>query len=414
MSLIRRAIAAPERRAAGEWGDSTPPPPGGMGTPSGVVITEATALQSLAVYGSVGVISDAVATLPIQLFSSLDPAKRRELAPSPLITRPYAEISRIDWFVQAVMSLALRGNFFGHIIERDENLYAAQIKPIHPDRASVVRRSDGTLEYRFNGRRVPIDDVFHVRYLSVAGALCGLNPIEYLRVTLGLDRAADLYGASWFGNSAFPAGVLTTEEDLDDEETLALVRSWIAAHGGLGKANLPAVLTGGVKFDAISINPRDSQFLESREFSQSAISGMIFRVPPHMLGLVDKTTSWGTGIAQQEQGFVTNTLGGYISRLEEALTTVHPPRQYVKFNVDGRLRGDKLQRYQAYALGTAGGWLCADDVLAAEDMPPIPDGKGQNYMVPINSELLEQALQSIKDQQATDAQAQLQGGGANA
>jgi HK97 family phage portal protein len=191
-------------------------------------------------------------------------------------------------------------------------------------------------------------------------------------------------------------GTIEVEDELDEDETIALARAWKQAHQGISRANLPAVLSGGAKFNPITINPRDSQFLESRQYSQGEIAGMIFRVPPHMIGIIDRSTSWGTGIAQQEQGYVTNTLGGYLGRLEEALTALMPAGQVVKFNVNARLRGDKLQRYQAYSLGTLGGWLSADDVRADEDMPPLPDGQGGNYMIPVNSELLAQALKNLQ------------------
>jgi HK97 family phage portal protein len=401
--LFQRAVAQlTERRQAGEWGSSDPPPPGLLGgfIEAGQPVNEYTALQLAAVYGSVSVIADACATLPIETFTSDLPGSR-PLPPGPLITRPYSLISRIDWIVQYVMSMALRGNFFGHIVERDDMLYPTQIRPVHPSYVTVRRirtgPDAGRPEYRFWGHFIPLDDVFHIRNLSVAGALVGLNPIEQLRVTLGLARAQDLYGGAYFENSAVPAGVIEIEGELDDLESRRLAVAWKDAHTG-PKARSTAVLTGGATFRPITITNDDSQFLESRQFSQGEISGMIFRVPPHMIGLVDKTTSWGTGIAEQEQGFVTNTLMGYLGRLEEALTTVGPQDGRVnRFNVKRRLRGNVLQRYQAYALGLASGWLCQDDVRSSEDMPPLPDGLGQTFMVPINSQTLVQAVEASKE-----------------
>ena len=399
--LFQRAAAhlSEQRAVLGEWGTSDPPSNSSIGgfVEAGQTVSEYTALQIAAVYGSVSIIADACSTLPIQTFSSENPATRRELPLGPLITAPYAEISRIDWVVQYVTSMALRGNFFGHIIERDAQLYPSQIQPVHPAYVTVRRIRSGSdagrPEYRFQGQRVPVDDVFHVRNLTVPGSLVGLNPIEQLRVTLGLARAQDLYGGAYFANSANPSGVIEIEGEMNDLETRRLAIEWRDRHGGTENAHMPAVLTGGAKFKAISITPDDSQFLQSRGFSQGEISGMIFRVPPHMIGLVDRTTSWGTGIAEQEQGFVTNTLMGYLVRLEEALTAVGPKDGRVnRFNVSRRLRGNRLQRYQAYGLGLAGGFLCPDDARAEEDMPPLPDGLGQTYMVPINSQTIKQAV----------------------
>jgi HK97 family phage portal protein len=167
---------------------------------------------------------------------------------------------------------------------------------------------------------------------------------------------------------------------------------------------MPAVLTGGAAFKPISITPEDSQFLESRQYDASVICGQIFRVPPHMIGIVDRTTSWGVGIEQQELGFVRNTLMGYLARGERALTAIHPPGQFVKFDLSERLRGDRLQRFQAHSLGIAGGFMVPDEARALEDMPPLPGGVGQTALAPINST----SLKALVDQSVADHQQQQQ------
>lgn len=399
MLFSRAASVTLERRAnAGQqWGNTDPPPPGyaGGGSPTGIAVTESTALQIGAVYGSVALIADACATLPLEQFSSSNPATKKLLPAGPLLTDPYSEISVEDWIVQYVTSMALRGNFFGRIVERDAELYPLQIQPVHPDDMIVRRRyADKRIEYRIRGKVVPTDDIFHLRWISTAGSVVGINPIENLRIMLGLARAEEMYGSAYFGNSALPGGVIEVEDDLDADETLAMAREWKNAHGGLNRQHLPAILTGGATFRPISITPQDSQFLESRAMSQANISGLIYRIPPHMIGQTDKTTSWGTGIDIQEMGFVTNTLRPYLWRLEKALTRIgRQDGRVVKFNLSERLRGDILKRYQAAGIGLAGGFLCPDDVRGSEDMPPLPDGLGQTYMVPINSQTIKQAVQ---------------------
>jgi len=401
MSLIRRALnAASEQRGASgylPWGDSTPPSNGMLGGSSaGVTVSEKTALQVAAVYGSVGVLADAVSTLPIHVVNNPESPTRKKLPPPRLITEPYAEISLTDWWVQYTISMALRGNFFGQIIERDSELYATQIKPIHPDQTNVRRLPNGEIQYRFLGKIVPNKDVFHVKYLSVPGALLGLNPVEYLRNSLGLARAQDLYGAAWFQNSAMPSGVIQVADDLDEDEIIKLARQWMSTHQGIGQSSLPAVLTGGSEFKAISMNPEDSQFIESRGFSQGEISGMLFRVPPHMIGIVDRSTSWGRGIEQQETGFVRNTLSSYLTRGERALTALLRPKEFVEFDIGMRMRGDRLERYQGYSLGMLGGWETADEIRAEEGKPPLPNGVGKVSLAPINTEPIEAMLERIK------------------
>jgi hypothetical protein len=111
---------------------------------------------------------------------------------------------------------------------------------------------------------------------------------------------------------------------------------------------------------------------------------MLFRIPPHMIGDVDRTTSWGTGIEQQELGFVTNTLRPWLSRIESAFSDLLPADVAVKFNLAGRLRGDTLQRYQAYTLARFGGWSNVDEIREKEDEPPLPDKLGQEFLQPLN------------------------------
>jgi HK97 family phage portal protein len=409
--LARRMFAAREARAnpGMPFGDSTPPSNSQLGgTVAGTSVTERTALQIAAVYGSVSVISDSVSSLPIDLMTTPHRRTGKLLAPSQLVTHPYIEISTQDWWVQFCMSLALRGNFYGHIIERDANQYPTQIKPVHPDNANVRRLASGNgagaIEYRFYGRRVPVDDVFHVRFLSVSEDLVGLNPIEYLRNLLGLSRAAELYGGAFFQNSARFDYSIEIPEELDPDATVEFARKVLAAHQGINQQHLPLILTGGAKVgQPISITPEDAQFLESRQFDASTISGQIFRVPPHMIGIVDRTTSWGTGIEQQESGFVRNTLIGYLSRGERMLSSVHPAGQFVKFDLSDRMRGDRLQRAQAHSLEIANGSLLPDEARAEEDRPPLPDGQGQVALAPINAQsLMELALQSIAAAQAAE------------
>jgi HK97 family phage portal protein len=371
------------------WGDTTPPTNGMLGgSVAGTVVSERNALEVAAVYGSVSVLADAVSTLPVRQYRKNLSGPDIEVQPSPVVTQPFVEISQQDWFIQGMVSLTLRGNSYSQILQRDSNtLLPTQLKPIHPDNMRV-RRVRGLVEYRVGGVVVDTDDIVHVRNLQAPGAVIGLNPVEYLRNTIGGARAADLYGLSYFSNSANPSGIISVEGDLDEDETKELGLAWKQAHQGIGQAHLPAVLTGGAKWQQIQINPEDAQFLQSRQFSQSEISGMVFRVPPHMIGIVDRSTSWGTGIEQQELGFTRNTVGGYLLKWQTALTACVPPGQYVKFDLDARLASDKLTRYQAHLIGRTAGFETIADIREEEDLTPLGpeyDEMAHDPMAPLNS-----------------------------
>lgn len=387
MSITRRLIGT-ERRAAGPWGteDVIPPPGGGgIGLGSNAAVSETSALSIMTVLACAGLLSDAVSTLPIDAFKRI-PDGRQEIKPKPsLIDHPFNEITTQDWLAQATFSMALRGNFYGIKADFDRLMFPRQIQPLHPDMVKVrFDRASGEREYTVNGMKYGRQEIFHVPYITIPGTLQGINPVEYCRQGLRLAIAAEASGTKFFENGTLASGTIEAPYDLSPEQARALAQSWAEAHQGIGKAHLPAVLTGGAKWSQLSVNPDDAQFLQTRGFQRAEIA-MMFRVPPHMIGDVDRTTSWGTGIEQQEQGFVTNTLTGYTGRLEAALSDLIPNQNsYVKFNFRGRLRGDTVQRFQAYTMGRNIGVYNADEIRALEDMPPLPDGKGQEYYGPLN------------------------------
>lgn len=402
MSLIRHAIT--EIRAADPrlpWGSSTPPTNSEIGfNAAGIPVTQDSAQSIAAVYGACSLLADSVSSLPTILRNSPDKATAKVLKPSPLLEQPYAEISRTDWWAQFVWGLSLRGNFYGLVVERDKDGYPVQIKPVHNDSVQIRRLTDGSLEYRFYGQPIPFKDVFHVRNQSHPGSLVGLSPIQICALSFGLNIAQMRYAEAFFLNSASPQGVIEVPGPLDVTETRKMYRGWLAAHQGLNKAHLPAVLTEGAKFNPITISPVDSQLLEALNFSSLQIYGQIFRIPPHMLGMIEKSTSFGRGIEQQERNFFTNTLIGPLTRGAEAMTRVHPPGQYVGFDTSERLRGTALERAQTASLMLLAGAWCADNARATFDQPPLPDGQGQFTYAPINTELLVQALQALKESES--------------
>jgi HK97 family phage portal protein len=375
------------------WGSTAPPPPGqGYGTAAaGVVISEHTALQLAAVYGSVSIICDSLATLPIRQYRATGPDTAVQIDPSPVIAQPWPEITQRDYITQGTASMLLRGNLFGNITGRDEPyLLPSQVQLVHPDHAKRRRLPNGTIETRYWNQVVSPDNVTMAMALSVPESIVGLNPIEYMRNVLGVARAQDLYGGAFFSNSARPDGVITLEGDYDPDEAVAVKNSWLEAHQGINASHLPAVLTGGATFKPITVNASDAQFLEQMQLSASTISGMLYRVPPHMIGMVTKDTSWGAGIEQQELGYVRNTLLNWLGRWEDLMTSWLPSKQFVMFDLSQRLRGDTLQRWAAYQIARVIGAMSNSEVREAEGLPPVTDpdandGTWDAFNAPLNS-----------------------------
>ena len=240
-------------------------------------------------------------------------------------------------------------------------------------------------------------DLLHIPGLGFDG-LVGYSPIAMAKNSIGMAMACEEFGAKFFANGAAPGGVLEHPGILKDP---ARVRdSWNATFGGSSNANKVAVLEEGMKYTPISISPNEAQFLETRKFQIDEIA-RIFRVPPHMIGDLEKSTF--SNIEQQSLEFVKYTLDPWVVRFEQAfqkalLLPDEKKTYFIKFNVDGLLRGDYQSRMNGYAIGRQNGWLSTNDIRRLEDMNPLSKEEGGDlYLVNGNMTKLEDAGGFIKD-----------------
>lgn len=393
MSLLRTVSSrSVERRGANPllpWGNSVPPTNGSLGmVAAGVSVNEDTVLSIDTVYTCVSILADQVASTPLNAYKATTDKSKVIVSPTPpLIRQPWPEGTLMDFLTQVMVSLAVRGNFYGVISARDFQNVPTAITPVHPDRVTARYGIDGTREYRIDGALVQTLNVVHIPALLVPGQFVGLNPIEYSRQLFAGSIAATAYGNAFFANSATPSGVVTMEGDLSPEEALELKRDWAQKFQGPSAAGSVAVLTGGARFQNISVNPSDSQYLQIRGFTRDSILSL-FRIPAHMAGVQDRSPATTNGIEQLEMSFVRTTLGPWLTRIEQCFSNLLPRSMYVKFDLSSRLRGDTLQRYQAYQIARNGGWLNVDEIRDKEDLPPVVGGKGKDYLQPLNMGLL--------------------------
>jgi HK97 family phage portal protein len=380
MSFLSRIITGSERRVFSSSNAIPKNSDGYGGFDTGEIVSERTALQLAAVYACVRLLADSVASLPMDAYRKKRGGIRLEIDPPPsLIKQPSGNLTNFDWVFQTVTSLALRGNSFHLITKRDLLEYPIEMEPLHPDCVRVeTDYNTGAIAYTVEGTRVPKADILHIRRFTLPGAIMGLSPIQQAQQGIGIGLAAERFGARWFGQSATPSSVLETDQNLDPGAAKHLQKEWIASHGG---KRHPAVLSGGLKWRAIEVTPEESQFLATREFQRGEIA-MLFGVPPHMIGDTQKSTSWGTGIEQQGIGFVTYTLGPWLRCIEESLSRLLPRSQFVRFNVDGLLRGDQKARYDSYVSARNAGWMSVNEIRTLEDMEPIENG--DTYIQPMN------------------------------
>jgi HK97 family phage portal protein len=297
-------------------------------------------------------------------------------------------MSSVDHRETSMAHLNLWGNAYSEIVT-DRSGRVRELWPLQPDRMQITRTASG-LTYKYDDslkgpQTFSADEILHVRGLSLNG-LIGLSPVSLARTAIGLGLAMDTFGSSFFANGAQPGVVMEYPGQLSDDARSNIQDSWAKLHQGAGNANRLAILEEGMKLNAYSIKPEDAQFLQSRKFQIEEIARM-FRVPPHMIGSLDRATF--NNIEHQSLEFVMYALRPWLVRWENAImqklmTPAERQVYFVEFLIDALLRGDINTRYSSYAIGRQWGWLSADDVRDQENMNPLPDGAGQAYLSPLN------------------------------
>lgn len=358
----------------------------GAPTHAGPSVNADTALRISTVYACVTLIAGTIGALPRKVYRRRADGTREELRlPGDRILwgAPNDELLGVPFWETVVSHLLLRGN--GYIgTDRNDLGRPVALFPLDPRRIAPTRDPDtGAKLFVVDGaRRAEPDGVLHIPGFGTDG-LQGLSPISQARQSLGLTLAAEEFGARFFGNGSTLSGILTSDRAMSEDEAKRNEASWRKAHGGRRNAWKVAVLDGGLKWQSVGVPPQDAQYLELRKFQRAEICA-IFRVPPHMIGDVERSTSWGTGIEQQAIGFITYTLLPWLRRIEEAVTErlLSQENRYFRFDVDGLLRGAQRDRYDAYRLGREAGFLSVNDIRRLEDLPPV-DG-GDDFLQPLN------------------------------
>ncbi|MBE5453498.1 HK97 family phage portal protein [Mycobacteroides abscessus] len=330
-------------------------------------------MQVSAFTACVTLLADTIAALPLIAYRWENGIKVA-LNPQPIVvTQPFPETTLFDWVWMLVEALCVTGNGFGYITSRGPDDRPRAIMPVHPDCLNVVMPEKDRWpdpEYYVEGEKVSRSEIVHIKRYPIAGAALGLSPVQRAAASIGIALAAERYGLNYFRDSANPSSVLETDMALDPAQARLVQQQWIASHGG---RRLPAVLSGGVKWRPIALTPNESQFLEVRKYQRGEIA-MLFRVPPHMIGDTEKTTSWGTGIEQQSTGFVRYTLRPWLTCIEQQMSMLLPRGVFVKFDVTDLLRGDIKSLWTAYKAGRDSGVYSVNDIRAREDMEPVEGG----------------------------------------
>lgn len=359
---------------------------------SGKAVNERTAMQTTAVYSCVRILSEALASLPLHVYRYTD-AGKEQVFDHPLDyllnDEPNPEMTSFVFRETLMGHLLVFGNAYAQII-RDGNGKVLSLYPLLPDKMEADRDERGQLYYIYNRNsdenpnfanhgRIYLhqQDVLHIPGLGFDG-LVGYSPIAMAKNAVGMTLACEEYGASFFENGATPGGVLEHPGVLKDP---AKVReSWHSVYGGSKNAGRVAVLEEGLKYQQIGIPPEEAQFLETRKFQINEIA-RLYRIPPHMVGDLDKSSF--SNIEQQSLEFVKYTLDPWVIRWEQSLQkALFLPQEkkdyFIRLNVDGLLRGSYKERMDGYSVGIQNGFYSVNDVRRLENMDLIPDELGGN------------------------------------
>lgn len=371
------------------------------GSSAGKNVNERSAMQMTAVYSCVRILAEAVAGLPLHLYRYKEDGGKERAIDNNLYhllhDEPNKEMSSFIFRETLMTHLLLWGNAYAQIIRNGKGEVVA-LYPLMPNKMQVDRDENGELYYIYTrsseeaktmeGVTVYLTprDVLHIPGLGFDG-LVGYSPIAMAKNAIGLAIATEEYGAKFFANGAAPSGVLEHPGTIKDPSRLR--ENWNSTFGGSANSGKVAVLEEGMKYTPISISPEQAQFLETRKFQIDEIA-RIFRVPPHMVGDLEKSSF--SNIEQQSLEFVKYTLDPWVIRWEQSLSRAllnedEKRKYFFKFNLEGLLRGDYESRMSGYATARQNGWMSANDIRELENMDKIPTEDGGDLYL-INGNML--------------------------
>lgn len=370
-------------------------------TASGELVNDRTAMAVSTVYTATTVLSEAIASLPCRLMRILD--KGQEEATDHwlhdlLAVAPNPEMTSLTFWSTMVGCSALTGNGYAEIT-KDKDGTANGLWPLHPNKTAPVRQKDGTLAYRTSDgmkdgtyRIIKSENILHFPLFSLDG-IKGIGPVGAARESFALAKAAEKFGARWFGNGAHTPSVFINKGAKPDPKVQRELReSWQEAYGG-NNSGRQGFLFGEWDVKSIGVSPEDSQFLATRNFQRADIAAM-FHLQPHQVGDTSRLSN-GNHV-QAQLTFVTDTLRPIAGRIEAELKRKLLKGKsdlFVLFDLKERLRGDTQTQMASYAIGRQWGFLSVNDIredLGLNNIGP----EGDTFLYPTN---MGDASQLLKD-----------------
>jgi HK97 family phage portal protein len=348
--------------------------------PAGVNINNSSAFEIVAFFSAVSLISDTISTLPVDALYRAD-GEIFPYRPRPAwVDQPDVDNTRQAHYQQVLVSLMVIGNSFTRVF-RDPNGEVVNLVVLDPTTVEIKRNALGRKMFQVEkeSKLLTSDDVIHITDLLEPGALRGMSRVSKLSDALGVASALQSYAATFFGQGATTAGVIEFPGPLlTAEQAKTLQDGFDSRHKGWKRAHKTGILSGGATYKQTTVPNDSAQFLESRRFAVEEIA-CAFNIPLHMLGVPD-TTSYAS-VEQNAIQFVTHTLRPYVEKLEWAYTRLLPTPAYLKFNVNGLMRGDFQTRIQSYSVASQAGFMSINDIRRLEDLRSVEGGNV--YRVPL-------------------------------
>jgi HK97 family phage portal protein len=372
---------------------------------SGTVINPETVFRVNAIFSAVSLISDTISTLPLDSYIRRDGA-RFAFRPRPAwVQQPDIDTSKEAFYGSLIVSMLLDGNGFVRVF-RDSSGRVVNMTVLNPTKVEIRKDKVGGVTFIYEGENKPLNknEILHIPDVVRPGETRGISRVTALKDNFGLALALESYAARFFGQGASTNGIIEFPGNLTPEQAKQLVEGFDARHKGFRKSHKTGVLSGGAKFVQTTVANDQAQFIDSRRMAVEDVA-RAFNIPPHLLGLPGTNTY--SSVEQNNIAFVTHTLRPIVQKLESAFTSlmVNEPggsTAFIKFTLDGLLRGDANSRFSAYSVGLQAGYLTINDIRRLEDLPPV-DG-GEIIRVPLASVNIDAAELVATDKRVNMAQ----------
>ncbi len=363
---------------------------GGLRNYSGEEVNEQSALGISAVFSAISLLADSIALLPMKTLR-YDAQKVIFTDKPKFLEKPNVaqDISMFSLVHQTISTLAMHGNAF-ILVDRDRQGRPVQLTPIHPEKVKV-EMDNGKKCFMLMTKRGQYDrkittyNMLHLVWYQYPGQLTGVSPLRANGNTYGLALAMERHLSQFYGQGGTPSSVLETDRDLTAEQASILKDTWLGNHNRNRK---PAVLTGGLKWKAISA-AAGNELIDAREQITHEIA-RVFRIPAHLLLAKDGSNVY-SNLESNGLAFIRHTLLPWIRRIEDSFTSLLPGKQVVRLDTDEYARGDQLSRVRSFQVAISSGMMTPNEARSKLDLEPYEGG--DKFYIGLQGALIDPTLQ---------------------